>query len=244
VGGATRGLGTLSRAGSRRLEYPADPANNRRRGDVVIAAGGKYRVRFAERRDLHALPAIERLAAVRFREFGLDHVYGRCFMTAEEFETRQHRGVLWVVANEANRPVGFATCSQLDEAAHLDEIDVVPQHGRRGLGSRLLRAVCAWARTRSYAAITLSTTRRVPWNEPFYRRRGFRELAESSYTAGLRRLRAAEAAAGLPIHERLIMRRLLTPVAFRPAGAAAGVAIAKTAGAVVYEGALGPPQGE
>ncbi|HET9064124.1 MAG TPA: GNAT family N-acetyltransferase [Candidatus Binatia bacterium] len=179
-----------------------------------MIAAGEYRVRLAARRDLHVLPIIERMAAARFREVGLDQAYGRCFISAEEFEARQHRGVLWVVANELGRPVGFATCSQIDDSAHLDEIDVLPQHGRRGVGSSLLRAVCAWARSRSFPAITLSTTRGVPWNEPFYRRRGFHELDESSYTTGIRRLRAAEDAAGLPVGNRLIMKRDL--VSSRP----------------------------
>jgi GNAT superfamily N-acetyltransferase len=149
------------------------------------------------------------MAAVRFRAVDLERVYDRCFIAAEDFESRQHRGVLWVAVDERDYPVGFATCSQLDGIAHLDELDVVPRHGRRGLGSLLLRAACTWARSRAYPAITLSTTRDVPWNEPFYRRRGFQELAESAYTTGLQRLRAAEAAAGLPVGRRLIMKRNL-----------------------------------
>jgi len=164
-------------------------------------------VRPAGRADLHFLPAIERLANERFRAFGLQQAYDRCFITAEDFEARQHHGVLWVAATERNRPIGFATCSQIDDVAHLDEIDVLPQHGGRGIGTLLLRTVCAWARSEGSPAVTLSTTRGIPWNEPFYRRRNFREIAEASYTAGLRRLRAAEAAAGLPVSGRLIMRR-------------------------------------
>jgi GNAT superfamily N-acetyltransferase len=196
-------------------------------------ASGEYRVRRATRRDLHLLPTIERMAATRFREVGLDQAYGRCFISAEEFEARQHRGVLWVVANERGRPVGFATCSQIDGGAHLDEIDVLPQHGRRGLGSHLLGAVCAWAQSRSFPAITLSTTRGVPWNEPFYRRRGFHELDERSYTAGIRRLRAAEEAAGLPIGNRLIMVRDLASSRPPSLAAARRFAVAKAAAAVV-----------
>jgi 4-diphosphocytidyl-2-C-methyl-D-erythritol kinase len=40
---------------------------------------------------------------------------------------------------------------------HVEEMDVLPAHGRRGLGSRLLAWVCAWARAQGYAAVTLST---------------------------------------------------------------------------------------
>jgi GNAT superfamily N-acetyltransferase len=189
-----------------RLESVANRTNNRF-GAVLIIGSGNYRVRLARRADLHLLPAVERLAASRFRDVGLEHVYDRYFITAEDFEARQHRGVLWVAVSGDDRPLGFVTCSKLDGAAHLDEIDVLPAHGRRGVGSLLLEAVCAWARSRAYPAITLSTTRAVEWNEGFYQRRGFCELVETAYTDGLRRLRAVEAAAGLPVNRRLIMRK-------------------------------------
>jgi len=189
------------------FESPENHAENRDSGDFLIVRPSKYRVRLAGRADLHLLPAIERMANERFREYGLGQVYDRCVITAEEFEARQHRGTLWLAVTARDRPIGFATCSQLDDVAHLDEIDVLPQHGRRGVGTLLLRTVCTWARSGAYPAVTLSTTRGVPWNEPFYRRWGFREIAENTYTAGLRRLRAAEAAAGLPVARRLMMRR-------------------------------------
>jgi len=174
------------------------------------------------------------MAATRFAGLGLDPAYGRCFITAEEFEARQNRGMLWVVTGQRDRAVGFATCSLIDANAHLDEIDVIPEHGRRGVGSLLLRVVCAWAQSACYPAITLSTARAVPWNEPFYRLRGFREVAEPAYTAGLRSLRAAEAAAGFCLRNRVIMRRELNP---RRIGGAPGwrkLFIAKTAPVVVY----------
>lgn len=176
-------------------------------------AASKYRVRHAVRSDLHLLPSIERMAATRFAGLGLDPPYERCFISAEEFEERQSRGRLWVVTRGRgrDRPLGFATCSLIDASAHLDELDVIPQHGQRGAGSLLLSAVCAWAEALHYPAITLSTARNLPWNEPFYRRRGFRELAETAYTVGLRSLRTAEAAAGFCLQNRVIMRRELHP---------------------------------
>jgi GNAT superfamily N-acetyltransferase len=167
----------------------------------------RYRIRPARRDDLHLLPAIERAACSRFRGHGLAKTYASLSMTAEQFEGRQHAGRLWVAADREDRPVGFATWSILDGLAHLDEIDVVPRHGRRGLGSGLVRIAFGWARQRKRPGITLSTTDGVGWNVPFYRRHGFKVLPEPAYTEGLRRLRAAEAAAGLPPALRLIMHR-------------------------------------
>ena len=164
-----------------------------------------YRIRPAQRGDLHVLPAIERAAASRFGGAGLAEVYASLCMTAEQLEGRQHAGRLGVAVDGDERPVGFATWSELDGLAHLDEIDVHPRHARRGLGAGLLRAARGWARDRGRTGMTLSTTSGVAWTLPFYQGQGFGVLAERAYTDGLRRLRAAEAAAGLPMAHRLIM---------------------------------------
>jgi hypothetical protein len=47
----------------------------------------------------------------------------------------------------------------------------------------------------------------VPWNGPYYRRLGFREVPPAEETPGLRRVRAHEAAIGLDRWPRLCMRR-------------------------------------
>ena len=53
----------------------------------------------------------------------------------------------------------------------LEEIDVHPDHGRRGLGRRLVSAVCAWAARGGHRWLTLTTFRDVPFNMPFHARR-------------------------------------------------------------------------
>ena len=47
----------------------------------------------------------------------------------------------------------------------------------------------------------------IPWNAPFYQRRGFRIVATEDLSEGLIRLKKAEATAGLPMDRRVIMRR-------------------------------------
>jgi len=116
---------------------------------------------------------------------------------------------LWVAADELDRPVGFALASIVGDNAHLDELDVHPAHGQRGLGAALVEAVCDWARASGYRAITLTTLRDIPWNAPWYQRLGFRVLEENELSQALHDLLQEEIQRGLPAHKRVVMRREL-----------------------------------
>jgi GNAT superfamily N-acetyltransferase len=73
-------------------------------------------------------------------------------------------------------PVGLCRIDALADGAHLEQLSVHPDHGRRGIGRALLRAGCAWAAARGYGELTLATYRDVPWNGPFYASEGFVEI--------------------------------------------------------------------
>jgi len=171
-----------------------------------VSRWSRYRVRVAERSELLLLAAIEKAAAVRFSEIGK---YDSVSVTTpvEVLEARQAAGRLWVAVGAADRPVGFAFVTVLDGNAHLEELNVLPAHGRRGLGTMLTVHVCRWAIRRGLPAVALSTYRSVPWNMPFYRRIGFQELSEYRWTPGIERLRRAEERAGLDVSDRLFMVR-------------------------------------
>ncbi|SJZ54913.1 N-acetylglutamate synthase and related acetyltransferases [Marinactinospora thermotolerans DSM 45154] len=110
----------------------------------------------------------------------------------------------------AGRPAaGFAVVTELDGQAHLAQLAVHPDLGRRGTGSALVEAVCADARERGLAAVTLTTFRDVAWNAPWYARRGFEELPESRWGPQLRAQWRVEEAAGIVVAPRIAMRRPL-----------------------------------
>lgn len=136
-----------------------------------------YVIRLAEPDDIALLPSIERQAVRLFEnwlaETGLTLEVLEQVTSAEEFEDARARGQLWVAVSATDGPVGFAQVVILDQLAHLDELDVIPTYGRRGIGSRLVDEVCQWAAQAGYERVTLSTFRHVPWNAPFYERRGF-----------------------------------------------------------------------
>lgn len=166
-----------------------------------------YRVCLARRKDIHSLPHIERDAARRFAIFGIEEAMAGPGVPLELLEQRQSCGQLWVALDKTDHPVGFAVSSVLDDHGHLDELDVLVRHGRRGLGTRLVKVVCRWAYRSHLEGVTLSTLRTIPWNAPFYSKLGFEVVAENDLSESMVRLRQLEELAGLPVGQRVIMRR-------------------------------------
>jgi GNAT superfamily N-acetyltransferase len=135
-------------------------------------------IALAESADLPHLLEIERRAAALFQQVPL--IAGLPLEAPDrDFAGAQRDGRLWVARGDAGGPpVGFALVARVGEEWHLQEMDVLPEHGRRGLGRALLAAACEWVRAQGEGTLTLTTFRDVPWNAPFYERCGFRRLAD------------------------------------------------------------------
>lgn len=113
----------------------------------------------------------------------------------------------WWMALADGEPVGFALVKMLTpEHPHLEEIDVLPEHGRRGVGTALLRTVQSWVARSGHGEISLTTFRDVPWNAPFYARRGFEEVPSGDVSPELHAVIARETARGLAPERRVVMR--------------------------------------
>jgi GNAT superfamily N-acetyltransferase len=153
--------------------------------------------------DLAPLPAIERAAAQLLRGHAPESVLNEV-TDDRTFADAARQGCLWV-ALAGDAPVGFALVTMLaDDVPHLDEVDVEPSHGRRGIGTALVRAVCEWATASGFAMLTLTTFRAVPWNRPFYARLGFVEIS-SDLRPELTVVVSDEAARGLARETRAVM---------------------------------------
>lgn len=83
--------------------------------------------------------------------------------------------VLVAEETQTGAVVGFVHVLERDGIAHLEQVSVLPQHGRRGHGRRLVEAAMEEARHRGHDSLTLRTYADVPWNAPFYARLGFVE---------------------------------------------------------------------
>ena len=169
------------------------------------AAAPRYTIALARPQDLDRLPAIELGALTLFDGHGLDHIPA---VVAGEAELRkaQERGHLWVALAD-DVPVGFAQIKVIEaNTVHLEELNVHPDHGRRGLGTTLVMAVCDWAAAKGHEAITLTTFRDIPWNMPFYASLGFTVVSSEALTLALASLVYEEGRRGLDPALRVVMR--------------------------------------
>ena len=90
------------------------------------------------------LPSVELAAARLLSGHAPESVLSEA-TSQDDFERSRNEGHLWVALSD-DVPIGFAQVKILEpRVAHLDEIDVHPEHGRRGIGTRLVKAVCEWA---------------------------------------------------------------------------------------------------
>ena len=164
-----------------------------------------YHVMLARPRDLPLLASIELAAARLLVGHAPASVLGE---TTSQFELRKARraGRLWVVL-AGDEPVGFAHVVVHESGvAHLEEVDVHPDHGRRGLGRRLVQTVCAWATSHGFDAVTLTTFRDPPWNMPFYAQLGFQPVAPDALSGAMLTVVGDEMRRGLDPARRVVMR--------------------------------------
>jgi GNAT superfamily N-acetyltransferase len=176
----------------------------------VVRVPVGYEIGTPRPHELAALSGIEIAAAAIFppehivperREKGLPLTF---------FQDASSAGRLWVARTvEPAAPVGFAAAILLDGSAHLHEMDVLPGHGRRGVGRTLVLHVAQWARASGFVSLTLTTFRHLPWNAPFYASVGFAALDDRDLGPQLRAAMVKEAEHGLDPSKRVAMRLAL-----------------------------------
>jgi GNAT superfamily N-acetyltransferase len=172
--------------------------------------GERHNIKLARPEDVEALPEIERVAGLMFKSYpgdlGIPEEMYQQPTSVEIFAAAQKAGHLWVASvGSESHLVGFALVVEIDRYAHLDELDVLPSYGRRGIGSSLLAAVCSWAGKIGYPAVTLRTFRDVPWNAPFYQKHGFSIVESTTLSEKHVGLEASERQRGLRTDIRVTM---------------------------------------
>ncbi len=163
-------------------------------------------IRLASYEDVPSLPAIEKAACDLFLQYEFTAVLPLVLTPLKDFYRAQKCDLLWVAVHEEGFPVGFALVEMLDGMAHLEELDVHPGYGRRGIGTGLVKRVCEWAKSGGVTAVRLTTFRDIPWNAPFYRKLWFRDLELKQLPAILRERVEEEEEHGLPRELRVVMQ--------------------------------------
>jgi GNAT superfamily N-acetyltransferase len=161
------------------------------------------RIRPAGRGDLHRLAAIERAAGEMFATIGMPGIAADEPFTVDELAAYR----AWVAVDGGDRPVAYVLVEELDGCAHVEQISVHPDAAGQGVGRRLLDTVTEWAAGEGLAAVTLTAFVDVAWNGPYYRRLGFRVVADDDLSPGLRARRDAEHEKGLDRALRACLRR-------------------------------------
>ena len=164
-----------------------------------------YSIEQASGEHLRFIPAIELAAASMFPEEDLPRSLR--YRVTDNVVLRQacEARKLWVALTGDGQAVGYAMTDTMDGHAHLHEMDVHPSHARQGLGTRLLAAAMEKARLDEFSHISLVTFRHLPWNAPFYEKRGFSTLPLQKQGPQLRALLAEESDAGLNGLNRIAM---------------------------------------
>lgn len=86
------------------------------------------------------------------------------------------------VADVDGVAAGFIAAHPMDDTLYIAEISTSAAYQGRGVGGALINAVFGWATERATqegsrtARVSLTTYADVPWNGPWYRKHGFKEV--------------------------------------------------------------------
>lgn len=154
--------------------------------------------------DVACLPAIERAAGQRFRDYPeLAWLADGDGISVEQHLDFAKRGLsLLALADE--QPVGFLLAEAHPSSLFIVELSVHLAWQGKGVGRQLITCAGEHARTLGLTSLTLTTFRDVPWNAPFYARLGFERV--DALTPELRQKREEEAAHGFAYDSRCAMR--------------------------------------
>ncbi|MGB0920139.1 MAG: GNAT family N-acetyltransferase [Alphaproteobacteria bacterium] len=168
-------------------------------------------IRLIRPEEVDLLPKMERAADQRFIDAGY---FSEADIGPGDFQVERYRegGPTWMAVDERDSPMGFIHMGRLPQGPHIEELSVLPEHGRKGVGTALLHHVLDLAREANEFAVTLATDIHVPWNAPYYEKIGFEAVSPMALGREYLDLRAAEAAKNLNPNTRQIMIYYLNPV--------------------------------
>jgi len=171
-------------------------------------------IRGASIEEIDVLCDIDRDASVLFEQAGLylelpaDHEF--CVAERTHWLRCLAAGTTLLALDTAGAPIGFMATGLLDAEPYVDQLSVRTTFMRQGVGTALLAATAERMRNAGWRALWLSTYRHLPWNRPFYERRGFAVVAPDTIGRELAARMAFERRWLPRPEERVAMRMPLT----------------------------------
>ena len=164
-------------------------------------------IRPPHRHEIEHLPAIENEADRRYARVGLRRVIDMPPASVASLEHGRREGRLWVAASPTGRAVGFALMKLRAGRAWLDQLSVLDAWQGQGFGTALIERTADTAHGLGYRVLFLSTYLDVPWNAPFYARRGFADVPRGRWDRAIRLQIMIENRHGHPPWRRTVMCR-------------------------------------
>jgi GNAT superfamily N-acetyltransferase len=146
-----------------------------------------FDIRSAVRADLASMLHVEQQAERLFALADLPALLRSCAPRTVYLASIQN-GLCWIAQSVNGETIGFIACKRISSFLHILEMDVLPEFGRQGVGSALLTQAYAVATAMGDCeAITLTTFRHLPWNQPFYQKHGFEPVTDIRHIADILR---------------------------------------------------------
>lgn len=171
-----------------------------------------WHIRPIKEGELDLLPVIERRSDQRYIDAGFftKEDIGPGDFTVERYA--QSGGDTLMAVDAQDQPIGFVHYIDMIHGPHVEELSVVPEWGRQGIGTALLNRVIAYAERGNQFAVTLSTDIIVPWNSAYYEKLGFEGVSPLALGPDYLAIRAKETGKGLDPRTRHLMVYYLNPV--------------------------------
>lgn len=156
-----------------------------------------YSIEPANAAHVPLLGAIEIAAATRFPSGTIPDCLRSDSVPVSMLLDALANGTLWVALDTSRQPVGYALVRIFDDFSLLAQMDVHPDHGRKGLGVALVRSVADFLRARDKHVLYLTTFTHVPWNASLYAKIGFLALTEEAQPPFIKSILDEERRCGL-----------------------------------------------
>jgi GNAT superfamily N-acetyltransferase len=162
-------------------------------------------IRYAEASEVETLTAIEIDADQRYVDSAHPEIANGDHIPTEAL-ARAVGARQVIVAVEDDAILGWLLLTKSGDELCIGQISVRRSAGAKGVGTKLLDTIIESVRSAGHRSVVLNTQADVPWNQPWYERRGFVVVPPQEWTADMHVIADEQRADGLDWSTRVHMR--------------------------------------